>query len=191
EATERKRQVRARDEGGREGHEQAQREQHADAEEHRQRLVAAEARLHETQAEAAHFLGRLRHFLAQALEHAGDGLESRLFLALAAERQLFEPAIDCRRAVGHQCVRGGRDERGSKHEREKGHHQHGYTSILTTCLIQIYPIVCITTVAPSMMWPMRSRKSSCMCSGLMKHRATPRNAGRASRTYPVIRPCAV
>ena len=46
-----------------------------------------------------------------------------------------------------------------------------HTSIFTTCLIQKYPTICMTAAAPSSMWPMRSRKSSCMCSGLMNESA--------------------
>ena len=47
----------------------------------------------------------------------------------------------------------------------------GYTSILTTCLIQKYPTICMTAAPTSSMCPMRSWKRSCMCSGLMNDSA--------------------
>ena len=58
--------------------EQHQREHHADAEEDRQRLVAAVARLHEPQPQRAQLLRRARRLLADALEQADQALEARL-----------------------------------------------------------------------------------------------------------------
>ena len=46
-----------------------------------------------------------------------------------------------------------------------------------TCLIQKYPAVCMIRVAPSIMCPMRSVKSTCICSGLMYASAIERNSG--------------
>ena len=49
----------------------------ADAEEDRQRLVAAVARLHEAQAQRAELLRRARRLLADALQQADQALEPR------------------------------------------------------------------------------------------------------------------
>ena len=107
----------------------------------------------------------------------------RGFCSSAGQRQFVETAIDRRRLARHEEIRGDSDQRGAEEEREHGHHRgHGYTSILTTCWIQKYPMVCITTVAPSIMWPIRSVNSSCMCSGLMNISAMARNTGNPSST---------
>ena len=141
EAAERERDVRLEDDRRGEEREQPERERDADAEEDRQRLVAAVAGLHQAQPQVAHLLRRLRRLLAEPLQRGDEALEPRLLLVrLAAERQLFEPAVDRDGAGRQERVRRRRDERGPEHEgQQRQHHRHGYTSILTTCLIQMYP----------------------------------------------------
>ena len=133
--------------------EQAEREQHADAEEDRQRFVAAVAGLHQAQAQRPHLLGRARHLVADPLEDADQRL------ALAASRVRRSRARDVssssRRSIA-TCA--------PRHEQQARRRQSGrcrtrrpeveaarYTSILTICLIQRYPHVCMTTAAISIM----------------------------------------
>ncbi len=182
-AAERQQQVRLHHDRRRQQREQQQREGDADAEEDRQRLVAAVAGLHQPLLQLAHLLARLRRHRAEPLERADHGLEARLLLDVAGEGQLLDPALDGRGAAGISAMAPAATSSGAEQKRQyRKQHRHGYTSILTTCRIQKYPTICITTAAASSMWPIGSRKSSCMCSGLMNASAMARNAGSASST---------
>ena len=85
-------------------------------------------------------------------------------LPRAAEGQLLEAAIDGRGACsGMSAIATAADDQRPEDEGEqRQEHRHDYTSILTTCLIQMYPMVCITIATISSIWPMRSRNSMFM-----------------------------
>ena len=92
----------------REQREQPQREGDADAEEDRQRLVAAEAGLHEAQPQRAHLLGRARRLLADALEQRDQRLEARLRLLRRRCRRRSAPR------AGGRCAWRARHQRVSR-----------------------------------------------------------------------------
>jgi hypothetical protein len=130
ETTEREHQVRLGQHRRRKQKKERQGEHDPDAEEHRQRFVAPVAGLHKPQPQGAHFLGRARRFLTDALHEANQSLEARLLhrlVRLGAGQQLFEPAIDDRRTVGHQRKRRRRDDERSEHECQK-RQEHRHTT---------------------------------------------------------------
>ena len=162
---------------------QCEREQHADAEEDRDRLGAAVAGLHQPQAQRPHFLRRTGHLVADPLEHAHQRHAPRLCgcVHVAIRGELLEPAVDRNRAPRHQQQRAARDQRRAEHECEELEAAR-YTSILTICLIHRNPAGLHPEAPISIICPMRSRNSRFMCSGLMNASAIASTAGSASST---------
>src|SRR5262249_14103578 len=151
---------------------------------------------HEPLPQLGHFLDRLRRSLAEAFERLDHAVFAARLDVGRTERgvgHLAEAPLDRGGAAAGR--HGERDaayqERDEKECEQRQQQRHDQTSMFITLRIQKKPKTWSTIAPDSMMRPIRSSNSSRIRSGLMKVSAMPRQAGSASSTYPVNRPCAV